>query len=115
MAKLQQYKLVHDPDSILDYGRNWGDALDGTKGWLHEDELIVTSDWFITADKEAIPTLIQSAQGTGISDDKKITAIFVQGGTPGVVYKLTNEITTLEDATSIRTERKTGLLFCCTK
>jgi len=115
MAELQQYSDPKDPDSDLDYGRNWGDAEDGTPGWLLEGEEITTSDWIITADKEPIPTLIESSQGTGISTDKTITNIFLLGGTPGVNYKLTNTITTLAKNGAIRLEDRTGIIVCCVK
>lgn len=113
--KLQKYDAIKDPDSILDYGRNWGDACDGSKGWLYINEVIQTSDWEITATREKTPTLVISAQGTGISDDRKMTAVFLEGGTAGVTYKLLNKITTLDPNGNIRTEVRTGLIFCCNK
>lgn len=113
MAKFQQYPGVHDPESVMDYGRNWGDAADGTKGWLLENEIIVHSIWEIASDREAIPTLIISQQGAGINSLGKITSVFLEGGTAGVVYKVTNEITTSNPDNTVRIERKTGLLTCC--
>ena len=113
--KLQEYDAYKDPSSILDYGRNWGDAVDGATGYLYINEVIQESIWIITSDREKVPTLIPSEQGTGISDDKKMTAIFLEGGTPGVSYKLINEITTLDPNGNTRTERKTGIIRCCLK
>lgn len=111
--RLQIYDAEFDPDGDeTDFGRNWGDAADGTPGYLHDDEDIIISSWEITADKEAVPTLIMSGQGKGISDDKKSTAIFLIGGTHGVKYQLTNEITTVDAGAANRTARKTGIIIC---
>jgi len=111
--KLPEYDAIKDPASELDYGRNWGDACDGSKGWLYINEVIQTSNWIISCRKEANPTLVISSQGTGISDDRKTTAVFLEGGTAGLSYSLTNEIKTLDPNGNIRTERKTGIIKCC--
>lgn len=110
--RLQIYDALHDPNGITDYGRNWGDAEDGTPGYLHPDELIIISTWIITSDIEETPTLVMSAQGKGISDDQLMTAIFVEGGTIGVTYKLTNEIVTVDAGLANRTARRTGIILC---
>ena len=113
MKNLPQYMSHHDPHSELDYGRNWGDSCDGKKGWLKANEKIISSAWFISAEREKKPTLHISHQGAGISSNKKITGVFLTGGTPGVTYKLTNEIKTSNPNRISRTIRKTGLIFCC--
>lgn len=113
--RLQEYSAHKDPDSDIDYGRNWGNSEDGEQGWLHENEVIITSNWFITCDTETIPTLVISSQGTGISADKKITSVYLEGGTAGKSYKLTNEITTLDGSAANRTEKMTGVVHCCKK
>ena len=112
---LQEYDAVKDPESILDYGRNWGDAWDGAKGWLYINEVIQTSIWQISCTREKVPTLIISEQGTGISDDRRTTAVFLEGGTAGLSYKLINEITTIDPNGNHRTERMTGIVRCCRK
>lgn len=115
MATLQKYQATHDPAVESDYGRNWGEACDGTPGFLSAEleEVIQESIWEITADKERVPTLVISEQGTGISASKLITSVFVKGGTIGVAYKLTNQVKTLDKFGSKRTERKTGIVYCC--
>jgi len=113
--RLQEYDAIKDPESELDYGRNWGDACDGSKGWLYINEVIQTSDWFISCNREIPATLVISPQGTGISDDRKTTAVFLEGGTAGLSYKLTNEIQTLDPNGNVRTERKSGIIRCCDK
>lgn len=112
---IQEYTAVKDPQSEIDYGRNWGDACDGTKGWLYINEVIQDSDWIIQCNKEKVPTLKISDQGTGISDDRRSTAVFLIGGTPGLSYKLINEIKTIDPAGNNRIERMTGIIRCCHK
>ena len=102
----KKYKAPKDPDSTVDYGRMWGDNLDtGEKGWLGENEEIISSVWLISSSREEIPTLVEASQGNGISVDKKSTAIWLEGGTAGFSYNLTNRIETnltrKEDATGI--------------
>ena len=101
--KTQKYKATFDPDEEKDFGRTWQDRL-------ADDELIRTSVWIITCEDEATPTLIESSQGTGISDDFKSTSIFLIGGTNELEYKLTNRITTMDDNGDTRKYDKSGLL-----
>lgn len=101
--KIQKYSACFDPDEIKDYGRTWQDRL-------ATDELITVSTWVITCDDEAIPTLIENAQGTGISADQKSTSIFLEGGTAEYVYELTNFIETTDDAGDTRKYNKSGLI-----
>jgi len=112
---IQKYDAIFDPGSEIDYGRNWGDSSDGDAGWLQEGETIVTSSWEISADKEKLPTLVESTQGHGIDATSKITFIFLTGGTEGIQYRLTNKITTLTATGFSRTEKRTGIIYCCRK
>jgi len=143
MSEIQQYPATKHPDSDLDYGRNWADithevttiltttvtAPDGTKteteeivittvvdqkGWLNDEEIIIESTWEITSDTEKVPTLVESAGGTGIGNQGTATSIFLKGGTPGVAYKLTNHIKTFDTSNDVyRIESKVGLITCC--
>lgn len=113
--RLQIYPAEFHPDSDVDYGRNWGDAEDGTKGWLNADEVITDSVWVITADKEEVPTLIESPTGKGIAADGKSTAIYLTGGTVLVDYKLSNSIITLDGLGVVRKETRTGVIRCRNK
>ena len=116
MSRLQKYEAKKDPDSIIDYGRNWGDNPEtGAKGFLGPSEEIVTSEWFITSDTEDPPTLLIAAAGTGISDDLKSTSVFLEGGTAGIYYKLTNRIVTYDENSINRQEEMTGIIYCCHK
>ena len=94
----KKYSAKKDPDSIVDYGRNWG----GSEGWLNDSETIGTSIWIITSDDEEIPTLIEESKGF----DSISTSIWLSGGTPGLKYKLTNRILTSDN----RLEDRTGIL-----
>jgi hypothetical protein len=111
----QVYPAKHDPKSESDFGRNWGPDGKGNPGFLSEsgEEIITDSTWEISTNKQRIPTLIISKQGSAISDSKKITSVFLKGGTVGIGYKLTNEIHTLDKFGSTRIERRTGIIFCC--
>jgi len=113
---IEKYPAIFDPDADLDYGRNWGDAEDGTIGWLQPNESIVGSVWEITADLEATPTLVVSSQSSGIDTTGKITFIFLKGGTEGVTYMLSNIITTNDSGSGAsRKEKRSGLIYCCRK
>jgi len=91
----QKYSAKKDPDSVVDYGRNWTD-------WLGDTDTITTSIWLIQAEDEAIPSLVEDSNGY----DATHTSVWLSGGAEGVVYQLTNRITTVES----RTEDRTGLL-----
>ena len=113
---IDKYEAHFDPKSLIDYGRNWGDAADGTPGWLHKNEVITSSLWKITADNEDPPALVLGPQGNGIDTAEKATYIFLQGGTEGIVYKLTNTIDTYDNDTAlVRRERRSGLVLCVSK
>lgn len=102
----KQYPAPKDPNSIMDYGRNWG----GDYGFLAIDETIISSQWIIDSDDEPVPTLtISDPQGDGISEDLKSTFIWLKGGTIGIKYNLTNRIVTSDNG---RTEDRTAIIFC---
>lgn len=102
---LDIYPAPKDPDSIIDYGFNWG----GKYGFLADTEEIVSSTWFISSDVEAVPTLIVALQGFGISADLKSTYIWLSGGTLGVKYTLNNRIITSDNG---RTEDRSAVISC---
>lgn len=69
-------------DETLDYDRDWGPDL-------KLDESIVSSVWRITGPDAALSIV---AGSDSIAGSK--TILWLQGGTPGAVYTITNEITT---------------------
>lgn len=112
---MQVYDAEHDPQNISDYGRNWGDTCDGKLGWLNSNdkEEIVDSKWEISCKRQKTPSLVISDQGSGISESKTITNVFVEGGTSGLKYLLTNVINTVDNNGLKRTHSKTGIVNCC--
>lgn len=108
--KIEKYSACKDPDSIVDYGRNWGENIKGP-GWLGEDEVIIESEWEITSVTEETPTLVVSTSGTVIAIDGKSTLIWLEGGTVGFNYNLLNRITTNEG----RVEERTGIISIAEK
>ncbi len=66
-----------DPDSKLDYGFDWSE-------WLTEGDTINSSDWTVdTGITKSNPT--NSTTGT---------AVWIDGGTVGTTYRVTNSIVT---------------------
>lgn len=70
-----------DPDALLDYEMEWGDWLDG--------DTISNSEWIVPAGITKDPV-----KGDRVSDAGTETIIWLQGGTEGQKYILTNRITT---------------------
>ena len=90
-AKDIEGSIKKDPDAVLDYVINWTD-------WMATDDTISTSDWEITSDDEATPTLIEdSSTKVGLR-----TLIWLSGGTAGICYRVTNEIVTADGRTENR-------------
>lgn len=85
--------FIKDPDEVLDYVRDWTEALEG--------DTIATSTW-------AVPTGI-----TKVSDSHTTTAatIWLSGGTLGSDYAVVNRVTT----TGGRTFDKTLMFFIRSK
>ena len=108
---MNEYTAYKHPDSEIDFGRNWGDNPNTDEpGWLHPDEVIINSVWKITSLEESPITLIEGSQGTSISADGKMTAIFLEGGTTGVQYILKNTVITTDNNGAVRKESKEALL-----
>lgn len=115
MGRQQVYPVSKHPDSEIDYGRNWGiDPVSGDPGWLQDGESIVESTWEITADRENPATLIESSEGTGIFANGTLTGIYLENGTPGIQYTLTNRIVAVNSSKgTTRIEKKAGIINCC--
>ena len=110
---MEKFEANKHPDSDLDFGINWGDNTEtGVKGWLNPGEIVVFSSWKITAKEENPVTLVESIQGTSISLDGKITAIFLKGGKHGTEYVLENSIRTIDTNGIERSETKLCILIC---
>lgn len=77
MTTLRDY--VKDPGATLDYGILWAD-------WLQPGEVIVTSEWTVEP-AEGLTVLSKQFLGGA-------AVIWIEDGTPGAYYRLTNTITT---------------------
>ncbi|MCP5005915.1 MAG: hypothetical protein GY941_18555 [Planctomycetes bacterium] len=78
------YKVIKDPEAVLDYGFDWGD-------WLNADT-IATSTWVVD---------------TGLTKDSDsetttVATVWLSGGTAGRKYKAVNTITTAGGRTDER-------------
>lgn len=85
-------QYVKDPASVLDYARDWSE-------WLAAGETITTSTW--TADPtnaDAVLHINSSSQANGVA------TIWLSGGTVGVVYRITNRVTTSAARVDERTD-----------
>ena len=76
-----------DPNEVLDYDIRWSEA----EGWADGDT-IATSTWT----REGADTALTIASDD--HDGAKAT-VWLSGGTPGVIYRLLNEITTADGRT----------------
>lgn len=104
----QIFEVPKDPDSRTNYGRNWGTYPDGTPGWLSDTDYIITSNWFITTYEE--PPILE-IYSQGINAGGQSTYFWVDAGTDGANYKMTNRITTFEGLT----EDYTAILYVKSK
>jgi len=78
---------LKDEDSIIDYGCDWAD-------WLQAGEIITGSSWSTTP---------SSGITKGAEDfTTTATSIFLSDGNEGVVYRLSNRITTNQGRTEDR-------------
>ena len=73
-----EFCMNKDPDSILDYGLDWG------RYYLAATDTIVASTW----DVDEGLTMVSDS----ISPDAKQTSIILSGGVVGTAYKATNRI-----------------------
>lgn len=81
--------FTKDPNSVLDYQRDWSD-------WLATvDDTIATSTWIVP------PGLTKGAE----SKTDTTATVWLSGGTVGTSYDVTNRITTAGGRTDDRTFR----------
>ena len=77
-------QITKDTEERKVYGWNW-------TGDLETGETILTSEWSIETTETSPPTMIVPGSDTISSDD---TAVLLEDGTVGVLYKLKNKVTT---------------------
>ena len=73
--------LLKDPEATLDYSVDWG------SDYLSDDSL-ATSEWTVAPDAPGGAAIV------GSSFDALTASVEVAGGAPGVIYRLTNHVTT---------------------
>jgi hypothetical protein len=78
---------VKDKDAVLDWGFNWNDPTAVGGPWLEEGETITTSEWIA-------PDVVDGIVIDSDTNTTTTTTVWISGGTVGVVYLLTNRITT---------------------
>lgn len=85
--------IEKDPDAYLDYSVDWSD-------WMNSQDSIETSSFTIeTIDGD--PNPLTTDQNT-FSSGTNIATVWLEGGTPGNHYRVTNTITTANDLTDER-------------
>ena len=73
--------LLKDPDAVLDYAVDWGaEYLDG--------DLLASSEWSVSPDEPGGVAVV----GSGF--DATSSTVKAAGGFAGVIYRLTNRVTT---------------------
>lgn len=77
--------FTKDPDARLDFGCDWSE-------WLRDGETIVNATWDVPAGL----TLDTADYNTTLA------VVWLSGGAPGAVYRITNQITTSEGRTDER-------------
>ena len=113
MSIYQHYPTKFYPGSEIDYGRDWSDSLKAVEnGKVVSDGSILKSTWRIESDNENPPMLLESDIGAGISSDRKITSIFLKGGTNGVKYKLINDVVIQMSNKTLLKLSKLSVLTC---
>ena len=83
--------LLKDPAAVLDYAVDWGaEYLSG--------DVLADSNWSVSPDEPGGAAIV------GSQFDLLMATVQVSGGTPGKIYRVTNQVTTVsgrEDSRSI--------------
>ena len=82
--------FVKDPDEVLDYSFDWSE-------WLSDGDIIVNSMWIVDG------TDLDLSSDQLPSYDDTSTTVWLEGGTLGANYHLTNRITTADERIADRT------------
>ena len=74
-------RFTKDPDAILDYQIDWSD-------WMADGDTISASEWIVDSDDDDALTVDDDS----FTDDA--TTVWLSAGVAGVIYLVTNRITT---------------------
>jgi hypothetical protein len=79
---------VKDPDSVVDFGMDW------TKYLALENDTITESTWFIAGPPDTTPGADDYLVIDRYTNTDTTTAVWLSGGQLGVIYSVTNRVTT---------------------
>ena len=85
------YLEIKDPDAVVKLQIVWTD-------WLADGDTISTSTWSVKANESPVSSIVDSSSidaDTTVSPNvaSRWTSAVVSGGTEGIVYTLTNQVT----------------------
>ena len=81
--------LLKDPDAVLDYSIDWGAEYLG-------DDLLAESEWTVTPAEPSGVAIV------GNQFDATISSVKADGGVPGRIYRLVNQVVTASGRTDSR-------------
>ncbi|MFL6730141.1 MAG: hypothetical protein ACJ8E3_00665 [Sphingomicrobium sp.] len=81
--------LLKDPDAVLDYSIDWGAEYLG-------DDVLAASAWSATPDEPGGVTVV------GSQFEAATATVKAEGGVPGRIYRLVNQIVTASGRTDSR-------------
>lgn len=98
--------FTKDPESTLDYGVDWSNALVSSTT-PSEDETISTSEWILEdISGDTVDLSASSSTFSNNSSDKtNKTVVYISGGTVNHQYLVKNKITTNKSRTDARSFR----------
>ena len=82
--------LLKDPQAVLDYAIDWG--ID----YLGAGDILTASSWSVEPDEAGGVQVVGSSVGDTVS------TVQVTGGSSGRIYRLSNQVTTLNGRTDDR-------------
>lgn len=88
MAKNSRRKFTKDPNARLDYTIDWA-------SWLTNGDFLFSSTWSVEAIAgDAAPLAIVADPGGNPAFDNLTATVWVEGGTRGKTYTVTNAVVT---------------------
>ena len=82
--------LLKDPAAVLDYAIDWG------ADYLGEDDILTESAWSVEPDETGGVQVV----GNNVGDT--VSTVQASGGIAGRIYRLSNQVTTLNGRTDER-------------
>lgn len=82
--------LLKDPQAVLDYAIDWG------TDYLGDGDILTASSWAVDPDEPGGVQVVGSSVGDTVS------TVQVSGGIAGRIYRVSNQVTTLNGRTDDR-------------